>query len=74
MKVGERGRVTIPKKLRERFGIRPGSEVAFAAGRDAIILKPRRLRLDRWKGCCRDSFAKLGYRSVDAFLDDLRGR
>lgn len=34
----------------------------------------KELNLDNWKGRCRDVFAKLGYSSVDKFMDDIRGR
>ena len=76
MKIGERGQVTIPKDLRERFGLGPDTEVEFRVVRDAIVLekKPRPLDLQRWKGKCRRSFEDLGYTSVDRFLDDVRGR
>ncbi len=36
--VGERGQVTIPKRLRERFGIRAGQEVEFADDSGRIVL------------------------------------
>jgi AbrB family looped-hinge helix DNA binding protein len=29
MKMGERGQVTVPKEIRERFGLRPAMEVEF---------------------------------------------
>jgi len=76
MKIGERGQVTIPKELRERFGLGPNTEVEFHAVRNAIIVKkkPRPLDLRRWKGKCRRSFEDLGYSSVDRFVDDVRGR
>jgi hypothetical protein len=35
---------------------------------------PKKLDLRKWKGRCNDSFADLGYSSVDSFMDDLRGR
>ena len=76
MKVGERGQVTIPKEIRDRFGLRPNSEVEFSLVNGAIVLKkaPRKLPLRRWKGKCKESFAALGYSSVDKCLDDVRGR
>ncbi|HEX5482066.1 MAG TPA: AbrB/MazE/SpoVT family DNA-binding domain-containing protein [Terriglobia bacterium] len=76
MKVGERGQVTIPKELRERFGLRQDTEVEFSAIKGAIVLrkKPKKLNLDKWKGHCNKSFRKLGYHSVDDFIEDIRGR
>ena len=38
--VGERGQVTIPKKLRDRFGIKPKSPVVFELREDGIMIKP----------------------------------
>lgn len=39
-KVGERGQVTIPKDLRERWGIEGGDEVVFVEVEDEIRIKP----------------------------------
>jgi AbrB family looped-hinge helix DNA binding protein len=76
MKVGERGQVTIPKEIRERFGIAPNTEVEFRIIDDSIVLKkaPKRLNIRKWKGYCKKSFAELGYTSVDDFIEDVRGR
>ena len=76
MKVGERGQVTIPKEIRKRFGISPETEVEFNIVENSIVLrkKPKKLNLKKWKGRCKESFAKLGYSSVDKFIDDIRGR
>ena len=76
MRVGERGQVTIPKAIRERFGIGPEAEVEFRVVKDSIVLekKGRKLNLNKWKGRCRRSFAELGYSSVDEFIEDVRGR
>lgn len=76
MKIGERGQVTIPKKLRKRFGFGRDTEVEFRAFKGALILrkKPKSLKLDKWKGHARKSFDELGFRSVDEFIEDARGR
>ena len=76
MKVGERGQVTIPKEIRDQFGLGPDSEVEFRVLKGSIVLKkmPKTLNLARWKGRCARSFASLRYSSVDMFIDDVRGR
>jgi AbrB family looped-hinge helix DNA binding protein len=76
MKVGERGQVTIPKEIRDRFGLGPDTEVEFRIVSGSIVLKksPKKLALRKWKGRCKDTFAELRYSSVDSFLDDVRGR
>jgi AbrB family looped-hinge helix DNA binding protein len=76
MKIGERGQVTIPKAIRERFGLKPESEVEFQVLNDSILLrkKPAKLNLAKWEGRCRKSFADLGYSRVDEFIEDVRGR
>ena len=76
MKVGERGQVTIPKDIRDRFGLGPSSEVEFHVEHGSIILKKaaKKLNLERWRGRCKDSLAELGNRSVDEFVEDVRGR
>jgi len=76
MKIGERGQVTIPKDLRERFGLKPETEVEFLVVNNSILLrkKPKKLNLTRWKGRCKTSFKELGYAGVDEFIEDVRGR
>ena len=76
MRIGERGQVTIPKNIREQFGLSPETEVEFRVVDGSIILKkaPKKLKLEKWKGRCSDSFTKLGYSSVDKFIEDIRGR
>ncbi len=76
MKIGERGQVTIPKSLRERFGLEPETEVEFQVVNISILLrkKPRKLALTRWKGRCRRSFEELGFARVVDFIEDVRGR
>jgi AbrB family looped-hinge helix DNA binding protein len=76
MRIGERGQVTIPKEIREEFGLGPETEVEFHVIGGSIVLKKARkkLNLSKWKGRCGDTFVKLGYTSVDKFIDDVRGR
>ena len=76
MKIGERGQVTIPKAIRDRFGLRPNTEVEFHVMRGNVVLKKtaKKLNLSKWKGRCGNTFARLGYSSVDNFIDDVRGR
>jgi AbrB family looped-hinge helix DNA binding protein len=37
-RVGAKGQVVIPKELRERSGLHPGSEVEFALDGDRVVL------------------------------------
>lgn len=76
MRVGERGQVTIPKEIRDRFGIGPDTEVEFSVERGRIQLRKRasELPLRKWKGYCAETFRKSGYRDVDDYLDDVRGK
>jgi len=76
MKVGERGQVTIPKQIREKFGFRPHTEVEFDLVGGSVVLRKKRrpLPLRKWKGRCKKEFAAMGYSSVDQFIEDIRGR
>jgi len=38
-RVGERGQVTIPKKMRDRLGIRSGEEVEFEEHEDFLVMR-----------------------------------
>lgn len=38
--VGERGQVTIPKRLREKTGIKPKSPVVIELKKNGILIKP----------------------------------
>jgi AbrB family looped-hinge helix DNA binding protein len=68
--------VTIPKEIREKFGIRPNAEVKFEVINGSIVLRKaaKKIGIVKWRGRCKDTFAKLGYSSVDRFVDHVRGR
>jgi AbrB family looped-hinge helix DNA binding protein len=76
MKIGERGQVTIPKEIRDRFDLGPETDVEFDVVRGSIVLKkaPKKLDLRNWKGRSKANFEELGYTSVDQFIEDVRGR
>jgi len=70
--VTSKGQVTIPKELRDLFGIEPGAEVDFVAASDGIRL---RKVVDRRKsakvlGCLKQ---ELEGRTVTDLLDETRG-
>lgn len=72
MRIGERGQVTIPKALRQKYGLEPHDEVTFIESRGDLILRKARppavqSGLRRWVG--RLSMPE----SVDEFIDDIRG-
>jgi AbrB family looped-hinge helix DNA binding protein len=48
--VAERGRVTIPKRFRERLDIRPGTILEFREEADKLIAEKSEMAgaLDRW--------------------------
>ena len=75
MKVGERGQVTIPKQIRERFGIGPRTEVEFEVMEGSIMLKKKaKMNLEKWRGYCKKRFEELGNPTVDELIEDMRGR
>jgi antitoxin PrlF len=45
-----KGQVTLPKELRERFDLKPGSRVAFEAEADGIKVRPVRETIMDWAG------------------------
>jgi AbrB family looped-hinge helix DNA binding protein len=41
MKIGERGQVTIPKKMREKYGFLPNIEVDFVEAQSGVLIKKK---------------------------------
>lgn len=56
--------------------MKPATEVEFRVEKDSLVLqkKPTKLKLDKWRGHCAKNFARLGYTTVDEFIEDVRGR
>ena len=38
--IGARGQVVVPKDIREQFGFREGSEIAFETRENEVVIKP----------------------------------
>ena len=69
--VSEKGQVTIPKRLRDRLGIRPGQVLDFEedAGRLVARKAVREDGLDRLYGSL-----DLGGKTTDELIEELRGK
>ena len=69
--ISEKGQVTIPKPVREKLGLRPGTEMEFEAvggrlvGHKAVSADP----FAKWRG--RGKLPK--GRTVDDYLKEIRG-
>lgn len=44
MNITSKGQVTIPLRIRNRFGLKPGTAVEFIANGDLVVLKPQKRR------------------------------
>ncbi|MFT4639641.1 MAG: AbrB family looped-hinge helix DNA binding protein [Verrucomicrobiales bacterium] len=77
MKIGERGQVTIPKDLREKFSLLPETEVEFTVAQGQLIIRKKlpvaeKTRKARIQSCV----GILGGEpdDVDTFIEEMRGR
>lgn len=72
MKVGERGQVTIPLRIRERYGLNPAVDVEFAEEGGNVVLRPvKTKRRDPWGAAVAVLRGKV--KSVDRFVAETRG-
>ncbi len=71
MKVSERGQVTIPKKLRDRYGLHPEVEIDVVADEDGIRVRKRTAGAHP----IREVFGILNRPAeVDTYIEEIRGR
>ena len=71
MKISERGQITIPKPLRDRFGMNQDVEVEITPAENGLLIRKRTTAghpVDRVYGV----LGKDG--STDAYLEEIRGR
>ena len=76
MKISERGQITIPKHLRERFGMNHNVEVEISPTAQGLLIRKRTAvehPVDRVYGILdRDALGE-GV-SVDDYIEEIRGR
>ena len=78
--LGERGQVVIPKATRDRLGLKPKMKIRLVEGDGEMRLTPERdvAYLDqafrKWRGTGRKSLLAAGYKDVDDYIEDVRGR
>ncbi len=48
MKIGERGQVTIPKHIREKYGLLPNTEVEFVPEKTGVLIVKKNENTDRY--------------------------
>ncbi|MCY4093849.1 MAG: AbrB/MazE/SpoVT family DNA-binding domain-containing protein [Gammaproteobacteria bacterium] len=73
MRISERGQITIPKTLRDRFGMHHNVEVELLPTENGLLLQKRSTSshpVDRMIGI----FTDFGYESTDEFIEEIRGR
>jgi AbrB family looped-hinge helix DNA binding protein len=71
MKIGERGQVTIPKKMREKYGFLPNIEVDFVEAQYGVLIK-KKVRLT---SPVDQVYGILGKNTnTDSYLEAVRGR
>ena len=68
--VSEKGQVTIPKKVRERLGLKPGQVLEFKADHGKLVANKKGNfdSLDEVVGILK---GKIG--DIDAYIDEIRG-
>ena len=78
MRVSERGQITIPKRLRDRFGMHHNVEVEITPTDGGLIIRKRAAvehPIDRVYGILsRIEHSGIPIDDVDQYLEEIRGR
>ena len=78
MKISERGQITVPKQLRDRFGMHNNVEVGISAAAERLLIGKRTKAehpVEHVFGILdRESGYGLQITDIDAYLDEIRGR
>ena len=76
MRISERGQITIPKHLRERFGMNHNVEVEISPTEQGLLIRKRTTAehpVDRVYGILGKDALGEGV-SVDDYIEEIRGR
>lgn len=77
MKISERGQITIPKPLRDRFGMSQDVEVEVVEAPGGLLIRKRTTGvhpMDKVFGILQGRPLPGGVASVDEYIEDIRGR
>ena len=67
----ERGQITIPKKYRDLYGIRPGTELEMVVKEDGLLLVKKKLN----QSPISEVYGILGkLKESDQIIEEMRGR
>ena len=71
MKIGERGQVTIPKDLREKYGFFPSIEIEFIPEDGGVMIQKKTKHVSP----VRQVYGILGKKAkTDEYIEAIRGR
>lgn len=71
MKIGERGQVTIPKSIRDQYGLTPHIEVEFIPDKYGVLIRKKGSK----SSPVDDVFGILGkHADTDTYMESVRGR
>lgn len=70
-RVTSKGQITLPKKIRDALGVRPGDDVEFEKRGGQFVLRRRVVRspFEAYRGLLKE----LKGRKVDEIVEELRG-
>lgn len=77
MKVSERGRITIPKRLRDRMGISRNVEVEIVEAPGGLLIRKSTgdvHPVEQISGILKGRPLPGGVATVDEYIEDIRGR
>ena len=76
MRISDSGQITIPKHLRDRFGLQPGNQVEIIPTDDGLLIRKRVVGqhpVDKVAGILGKGALGEGV-SVDDYIEEIRGR
>lgn len=73
MLITSKGQVTIPQRIRNRYGLKPGTAVEFIAEGSRVVLKPKRRKTTAADSWLAEARGFLKGKSTDALMKVTRG-
>ncbi len=73
MLITSKGQVTIPQRIRNRYGLKPGTAVEFITEGNKVVLKPKRRRTNVADDWLAEARGYLRGKSTNALMKLTRG-